>query len=592
VADQLELLPARTLAADPIPDLAAADDIIVSSSGGKDSQAMLDVVMALADTAGVRDRVVVLHCDLGVTPGGHTVEWPDTADIARRQADHYGLPFEVRRSTKWPSLLHRVRARGQFPNLWNRYCTSELNHRLHRELPQLRHWSPGELAAYLHDQPVSVIKGSSKRLRSRTERGKQPVSASSEVLRCSRESPCVMHGTFLVEHPSPGMGVESMDEKSNRAEEATGDVEGVTAGCSLASAGQDERCLPLRVADERLAQRLRIETRLLLQGLKLARGVGENTSQGYLPGIGVGVHPQGVAGLGADLELPGLTLLPDAVNTVDVAVDPVDVIAVDRQPAAAVHPRSPAARLGHLYRLTGQLGRQQTQRRGVQRWPVVQAQVVVGIGAVRTSRPTATQTHPNDAADLYQPICDLRQAFHGPQSAEADHQARPIYPTPLTPAGEVQRSTAELKRDVSRKFITERVSQLGITGRPARIVLCLGLRAEESRSRAGKPATELDRASSSRRTITLWYPILRWSTAEVWERIRACGTPYHWAYREGMSRLSCSLCVLASAADLTCAARLRPELAAEYAQLEHDLGSPFRRELPMAEIIERAQGTA
>ncbi|AJC58618.1 phosphoadenosine phosphosulfate reductase family protein [Streptomyces sp. 769] len=272
---QLELLSARdALGPDPMPDLTAADRIVFSSSGGKDSQVALDETVRLADAAGVRDRIVVLHCDLGVTPRGHTIEWPGTIDLARRQAEHYGLRFEVRRSAKWASLLHRIRDRGQFPNLFNRYCTA-------------------------------------------------------------------------------------------------------------------------------------------------------------------------------------------------------------------------------------------------------------------------------------------------------------------------------IKRDLSRKFITEQVTALGITGRPAKVVLVLGLRAEESRSRATKPAVEIDRrASSGRRTITLWYPVLRWSTTEVWERIRASGVPYHWAYDQGMSRLSCSLCVLASAPDLTCAARLRPELAQEYADQEAEMGAPFRRDLSMAEIIQRAKAAA
>ncbi|MFE0190749.1 phosphoadenosine phosphosulfate reductase family protein [Streptomyces sp. NPDC058989] len=272
---QLELITARDAhGPDPVPDLAAADRIVISNSGGKDSEAALDETVRLADEAGVRDRIVVLHIDLGTTPRGHTVEWPGTLDLARQQAEHYGLPFEVRSPAKWPSLLHRIKARGQFPNLFNRFCTAE-------------------------------------------------------------------------------------------------------------------------------------------------------------------------------------------------------------------------------------------------------------------------------------------------------------------------------KRGVSRKFITEQVAELGITGRPARIVLVMGLRAEESRARADKPAVEVDqRASSGRRTVTLWYPVLRWSTAEVWQRIRERGLPYHWAYDAGMSRLSCSLCVLASIPDLTCAASLRPELAREYADLETEMGAPFRRDLPMAEVIRRAGGAA
>ena len=44
--------------------------------------------------------------------------------------------------------------------------------------------------------------------------------------------------------------------------------------------------------------------------------------------------------------------------------------------------------------------------------------------------------------------------------------------------------------------------------------------------------------------------------------------------------------------DLTCAARLRPELAREYADLEKEMGVLFRRELSMAEVIQRAGGAA
>lgn len=56
--------------------------------------------------------------------------------------------------------------------------------------------------------------------------------------------------------------------------------------------------------------------------------------------------------------------------------------------------------------------------------------------------------------------------------------------------------------------------------------------------------------------------------------------------------LSCSLCVLGSRADLVRAAQLRPELAAEYAELEAEIGHRFRNDLSMAEIITAAEQTA
>ena len=64
---------------------------------------------------------------------------------------------------------------------------------------------------------------------------------------------------------------------------------------------------------------------------------------------------------------------------------------------------------------------------------------------------------------------------------------------------------------------------------------------------------------------------------------RAAGQSPHWAYAAGMSRLSCSFCILASRADLRRAAELRPGLYGVYAALEKRIGhtlSPSRVPLP------------
>jgi len=100
------------------PDLASYDVLLVNSSGGKDSQAMLDHVHHLAVAAGVAGRIVVVHCDLG------RVEWEGTRDLAERQAAHYGHRVEVVRRTQ-NDLLDQIAARGMFPSSTTRYCTSD-----------------------------------------------------------------------------------------------------------------------------------------------------------------------------------------------------------------------------------------------------------------------------------------------------------------------------------------------------------------------------------------------------------------------------------------------------------------------------------
>ena len=98
------------------PDLAAYDLILVNSSAGKDSQAMLTHLVALADAAGVpRARLVVVHADLG------RVEWEGTRELAAEQAAHYGLRFEVVTREKG-DLLDQIEQRGMFPSSTARYC--------------------------------------------------------------------------------------------------------------------------------------------------------------------------------------------------------------------------------------------------------------------------------------------------------------------------------------------------------------------------------------------------------------------------------------------------------------------------------------
>src|SRR5262249_26266628 len=86
---------------------------------GKDSQAMLDVVVKRTEQAAVpRERLVVVHADLG------RVEWPGTRELAQEQAQHYGLAFVTVRRPQG-DLLDHITRRGNLPAQTARYCTSE-----------------------------------------------------------------------------------------------------------------------------------------------------------------------------------------------------------------------------------------------------------------------------------------------------------------------------------------------------------------------------------------------------------------------------------------------------------------------------------
>lgn len=136
------------------------DWVVVNSSAGKDSQAMLDVVVEHATAQGVRDRVVVVHCDLG------RVEWQGTAALAEEQARHYGLRYEVV-SRPQGDLLTHVEQRGLWPSSAARYCTSEHKRgQVEKLFTQLTRESA-------LDRPVRILNCMGLRAQESTERAKR-----------------------------------------------------------------------------------------------------------------------------------------------------------------------------------------------------------------------------------------------------------------------------------------------------------------------------------------------------------------------------------------------------------------------------------
>jgi 3'-phosphoadenosine 5'-phosphosulfate sulfotransferase (PAPS reductase)/FAD synthetase len=130
--------------------------------------------------------------------------------------------------------------------------------------------------------------------------------------------------------------------------------------------------------------------------------------------------------------------------------------------------------------------------------------------------------------------------------------------------------------------------------RPCRILSVMGLRAEESPSRAKKsPLKVNESASNGRREVTDYLPIHRLTEAEVWTMIRqsVLSDLIHPAY-EFVGRLSCSFCIFSPLSALVAAARRRPELAERYAAVEKSTGHLFRRELSMSRVIEIAKSDA
>lgn len=117
------------------------------------------------------------------------------------------------------------------------------------------------------------------------------------------------------------------------------------------------------------------------------------------------------------------------------------------------------------------------------------------------------------------------------------------------------------------------------------IVNVIGIRREESSSRAKKPVSapngKLKHKTVSPKTGMAtdgydWNPIIEWSTSEVFEAIAESGLQPHEAYTKyGMSRVSCAFCILSNQCDLASATRAEETHQLYREQVDLEIKSTF-----------------
>lgn len=140
---------------------------------------------------------------------------------------------------------------------------------------------------------------------------------------------------------------------------------------------------------------------------------------------------------------------------------------------------------------------------------------------------------------------------------------------PSFPSASHRQCTSDLKRGPIEREIRRYMKDHGLT----KIVSCVGIRAQESASRAKAEVLKReDRNSVAGRDWYSWLPIHAMTRDEVFATISAAGQKPHWAYGAGNERLSCMFCIMGSRNDLRNAARHNPQLYAKYVALEAKTG--------------------
>ncbi|WP_042422341.1 phosphoadenosine phosphosulfate reductase [Streptacidiphilus anmyonensis] len=168
--------------------------------------------------------------------------------------------------------------------------------------------------------------------------------------------------------------------------------------------------------------------------------------------------------------------------------------------------------------------------------------------------------------------------------------------------------TRQFKEAVEEAAFTPVINQLKVTlglagaptavklRRPVRRLKVLGLRAEESRARAERPAYRHVHRNGVRH-VDEWSPVKAWTKDDVRALHARTGMPHHWTYDSrpgandwlGTSRCSCSLCFLSARRDLLLGAARRPRYAALIARVEQVRGDTFRPDWSMAQLIEESK---
>lgn len=105
--------------------LANGADLVISVSGGKDSDVMTDLLLQMRAFFGWSGSVHLIHADLG------RAEWPQTRQYVERRAEHLGVPLAVVHHP-YGDLLDGIRRRASrrpgappFPSAAARWCTSD-----------------------------------------------------------------------------------------------------------------------------------------------------------------------------------------------------------------------------------------------------------------------------------------------------------------------------------------------------------------------------------------------------------------------------------------------------------------------------------
>lgn len=135
----------------------------------------------------------------------------------------------------------------------------------------------------------------------------------------------------------------------------------------------------------------------------------------------------------------------------------------------------------------------------------------------------------------------------------------------MFPGMQTRQCTSDLKRGPIAKWIRNNV-------RSKVIINCLGIRADESTSRAKQKRLVRNKTETNgKRTVWNWLPIHDWPEQTVYEYLESNGIPLHPVY-SFLRRFSCRVCIYMTIQDLKQVKANDPEAIRIIAETEKEIG--------------------
>lgn len=148
------------------------------------------------------------------------------------------------------------------------------------------------------------------------------------------------------------------------------------------------------------------------------------------------------------------------------------------------------------------------------------------------------------------------------------------------PGMQQRQCTSDLKRDPIHTWIRRRWPSGGY------ITSCMGIRAEESSSRAKKSSypVRINRLCKKGRIVEEWNPILKWTETEVRQYLADRNIPLHPVYQH-LRRFSCRVCIFMTDHDLRAVAKHDPAAIDIISTIEEEINFTMFQRGPILTLV-------